>query len=142
MLRGVGSILAFLFLNQAAIASVAVRDAPDAAGLFSAMRNLGGSFALAGIGVIQDQRLWLHNRRIEETLNANSPDVQSYVDGLTQSMGSVDAAMLTISSSIQRDALVMTYNDIFWMLGWGIIMIVPLVLFLRPLPKGPLAAMH
>lgn len=142
LLRGVGSILAFLFLNQAAIASVAVRDAPDAAGLFSAVRNLGGSIALAGIGMIQDQRQWLHTRRLEESLNANSPDVQSYVDGLTQSMGSADAAMLTISSSIQRDALVMTYNDIFWMLGWGIIMIIPLVLFLRPLPKGPIAAMH
>ncbi len=142
LMRGVGSILSFLFLNQAAIASVPARDAGDAAGLFSAMRNLGGSLALAGVAAIQDQRLWFHNRRIEETLSANSPDVQSYVDGLAHSMGSMDAAMLTISSTIQRDALVMTYNDIFWLLACGIALIAPLVLLLRPLPHGQAAPMH
>ena len=100
------------------------------------------SVALAGIAVVQDQRLWLHSRRIEESLDANSVAVQDYVDGLTQTMGSGEAAMRTIASTIQREALVMTYNDIFWLLTVGIIVVLPLVLFLRPLPKGQAVAMH
>ena len=142
LLRGVGSILGFLFLNQAAISSVSTEDAGDAAGLFAAIRNLGGSFALAGIAIVQDQRVWLHSRRMEETLNANSVDVQNYVAGLTHSMGSPEAAMRTIAGTIQREALVMTYNDIFWLLAVGIIIVMPLILFLRPLPHGRPVAMH
>ncbi|QTH23668.1 DHA2 family efflux MFS transporter permease subunit [Rhizorhabdus wittichii] len=142
LLRGVGTIMAFLFLNQAAIASVSARDVGDAAGLFSAMRNLGGSFALAGIAIVQDQRQWLHNRRIEESLNANSVGLQDYLAGLTHALGNADAALRTLAGTIQRDALVMTFNDIFWLMTVGILCVMPLVLLLRPLPKGQAIAMH
>jgi len=137
-LRGVGTVFSFMFLNQAAIASVPMHEAGDAAGLFNAARNLGGSLALAGIAVVQDQRLWLHSRRMEEGLHANSEVVQNYMHG----MGSPTIALQNLVGTIQRDALVMTYNDIFWMLGVGIILISPLVLFLRPLPNRQAMAMH
>lgn len=142
LLRGVGAILGFLFLTQAAIQSVPTEDAGDAAGLFSAMRNLGGSFALAGIAIMQDQRHWLHSRRIEESLNANSVGVQDYIASLTHALGSSEAALRTLAGTIAREALVMTYNDIFWLLTVGIIIVLPLVLFLRPLPKGQAIVMH
>lgn len=142
LLRGVGTILAFLFLNQAAIASVPPSEAGDAAGLFNAVRNLGGSMALAGIATVQDQRLYFHSRRIEETLNANSGRVQDYLAGLSHALGSPDAALRTLAGTIQRDALAMTFNDIFWLLAVGIVCVVPLVLFLRPLPTGQAVAMH
>lgn len=142
LLRGVGTILGFLFLNQAAIASVPREEAGDAAGLFSAVRNLGGSLALAGIATVQDQRVWLHSRRMEESLSANSVPVQDYIGGLAHAMGGQDAAMRTLAGTIQREALVMTYNDIFTMLAVGIICVLPLVFFLRPLPHGQAVAMH
>ncbi|MGE4304435.1 MAG: MDR family MFS transporter [Novosphingobium sp.] len=142
LLRGVGVILGFLFLNQAAIAAVSPDDAGDAAGLFNAVRNLGGSLALAGIATVQDQRNWLHSRRLEETLSANSGSVQDYIASLSQAMGGHDTAMRMLAATIQRQALVMTYNDIFWMLGVGIIAVIPLVLFLRPLPTGRAVTMH
>jgi DHA2 family multidrug resistance protein len=142
LLRGVGVIMGFLFLNQAAIASVPARDAGDAAGLFNAVRNLGGSLALAGIATIQDQRNWFHSRRLEETMSANSDTVQAYVAGLSQTFGGQEAGLRTLAGTIQREALVMTFNDIFWMLGCGIIAVIPLVLFLRPLPHGRPVVMH
>lgn len=142
LLRGVGTIFVMLFLNQAAIRSVPTRYAGDAAGLFNAARNLGGSIGLAMLATIQDQRSYFHARRIEESLQANAPGVQDYVSGLSQSLGSAEAAMLSLGGTIQREALVMTYNDIFWLLTLGILMITPLVLFLRPLPKDGPIAMH
>jgi DHA2 family multidrug resistance protein len=142
LLRGVGTILGFLFLNQAAIASVPREQAGDAAGLFSAVRNLGGSLALAGIATVQDQRVWLHSRRMEESLSANSGQVQDYIGGLAHAIGGQDAAMRSLAGTIQREALVMTYNDIFTMLAVGIICVLPLVFFLRPLPHGQAVAMH
>jgi len=142
VLRGVGTILGFLFLNQAAIASVPPEEAGDAAGLFNAARNLGGSFALAGIATIQDQRAWLHSRRLEETLNANSVGLQDYLNGLGHLIGGSDAALRTLGNLIQREALVMTFNDIFFLLFSGILIVLPLVFLLRPLPTGQAIAMH
>ncbi|MBO9601152.1 MAG: DHA2 family efflux MFS transporter permease subunit [Novosphingobium sp.] len=140
LLRGVGTILAFLFLNQAAISSVPVQYAGDASGLFNAARNIGGSLALASIATVQDQRMWLHSRRIEDTLQANSVTVQDHVAAMAQSLGGTDAALRSISGTIAREALVMTYNDMFWLLAVGIVLVSPLVLLLRPLPKDISAA--
>lgn len=143
LMRGVGQILGMLFLSQAVVRSVPAADAGDASGLFNAVRNLGGSFALAGISILQEQRLWLHSRRMEETLNANSPMVQDYVGGLSQSLGSAPAALGMIAQQVQAQALVMAYNDIFWIMAVGTLIVLPLVLFLRPLPKDAApAAMH
>ncbi|MEX8194234.1 MDR family MFS transporter [Comamonas guangdongensis] len=137
LMRGVGTILAMLFLNQAAIQSVPVIHASDAAGLFNAARNLGGSFALAGIAILQDQRSWFHGRRLEETLHANSERVQDYV----QHNGTV--SYMQLESLLQTQALTMTYIDLFWILSVGIACVIPLALFLRPLNRNaPLSAGH
>jgi len=131
LIRGVGQILGMLFLSQAVVRAVPAEDAGDASGLFNAVRNLGGSLALAGISILQEQRLWLHSRRMEETMTANSPAVQAYV----HSLGGGTGAIGRIEQQIQGQALAMTYDDIFWIMGVGTLVVLPLVLFLRPLPK-------
>ncbi|WP_198350919.1 MDR family MFS transporter [Flavisphingomonas formosensis] len=136
LMRGVGSIFAMMFLNQAAIRSVSRELASDAAGLLNGARNLGGSLALAGIAVVQDQRLWLHSRRIEESMSANNVGVQDYMAGQAQALGGYPSAYRALEGSIQTQALTMTYIDLFWLLSVGILFVIPLVLFLRPLPKG------
>ncbi|NIJ35176.1 MDR family MFS transporter [Sphingomonas oligoaromativorans] len=142
LLRGVGTVCAMMFLNQAAIRSVSAEQAADASGLYNTARNLGGSLALAGIAVIQDQRIWLHSRRIEESIPANSVFVQDYMAGQAQSLGRQAAAFRSLGNIISSQALTMTYADLFWILTVGIACVIPLVLFLRPLPKHakPVAA--
>lgn len=142
LLRGVGTIFVMMFLNQAAIRSVPMHLAGDAAGLFNAARNIGGSVGLALLATIQDQRTYFHSRRIEESVQANAVGVQDYMAGLSQALGSSEAAMLSFAGMIQKEALVMTYNDIFWLLSIGILAVTPLVLFLRPLPQGGPVVMH
>jgi len=142
LIRGVGTIFAMVFLNQAAIQSVSRDNASDAAGLFNAARNLGGSLALAGIAVVQDQRLWLHSRRIEESLNANRDGVQEYLASQAHALGGMPQALRTLGGTIQLQALTMTYVDLFWILSVGIGCVIPLVLFLRPLNTGAPVAGH
>lgn len=142
LLRGVGTILCFLFLNQAAISSVDRSDAADAAGLFSAIRNIGGSFVLAGLATFQDQRLWLHSRNLEGSLNAGADQVQEYVETLSSALGGTEPALRALSGTIAKEALVMTFNDAFLVLAFGIFLISPLVFFLRPLPRGVTVSAH
>ncbi|KRB85373.1 disulfide bond formation protein DsbA [Sphingomonas sp. Root710] len=143
LLRGVGQILGMIFLSQAVVRSVPPEDAGDASGLFNSVRNLGGSLALAGIATLQDQRLWFHSRRLEETLSANAVAVQDYVGNYSAAMGGASGAINDISRQIAAQALVMTFNDIFWIMAVGTMIALPLVFFLRPLPQGAApAAMH
>jgi DHA2 family multidrug resistance protein len=142
LLRGVGTIFAMLFLNQAAIQSVTPDHASDAAGLFNAARNLGGSLALAAISVVQDQRLWLHSRRLEESLRANDAGVQNYLAAQAQALGGAPQALRALSGTLQKEALTMTYIDLFWLLSVSICCVIPLVLFLRPLSQNSHVAMH
>ncbi len=122
--------------TRACVRSVPPEDAGDASGLFNAFRNLGGSFSLAGISILQDQRMYFHSRRMEESLNANSEAVQSYVAQLGRAAGDPSAGLRLLSQQISAEALTMTYNDIFWIMGVGAFAVLPLVFFLRPLPKG------
>jgi len=142
LIRGVGMILLMMFLNQATVASVAKDEAGDASGIFNAARNLGGSFALAGLASFQDQRTWHHSRRMEETLNANSISLQSYLESLAQTFGGTGEAMAVLGRTIQREAFVMTYNDVFFVMGMLTMITVPLVVFLKPLPKNVSLSMH
>ena len=142
LLRGVGMILLMMFLNQATVASVAKEDAGDASSIFNAARNLGGSFALSALASFQDQRIWHHSRRMEETLNANSVSLRSYLEGLARNMGGMEEAMAVLSRTIQREAFIMTYNDVFLVMGILTLSTVPLALFLKPLPKNVSLSMH
>jgi DHA2 family multidrug resistance protein len=143
LMRGLGTIFAMMFLSQAAIQSVSREFAADASGLFNAARNMGGSLALAGVAVVQDQRLWFHQRRLEETLDANRGGVQDYLATQVHALGGLPQALQSLNGIVQVQALTLTYIDLFWILAVGICCVTPLVLFLRPLNKNaPPEAAH
>jgi MFS transporter, DHA2 family, multidrug resistance protein len=134
IMRGIGTMFAGMFLNQAAIRSVPPEQAGDASGVYNAARNLGGSLALAAFAVLQDQRVWLHSRRLEESMHANSVLVQEYLGAQGHTPGASAAALRALEGVIQIQASVMTFADMFWLLTIGIIAVIPLALLLRPLP--------
>jgi len=79
---------------------------------------------------------------MEETLNANSISLQSYLESLAQNFGSMGEAMAVLGRTIQREAFIMTYNDVFFVMGMLTLITVPLVVFLKPLPKNVSLSMH
>jgi DHA2 family multidrug resistance protein len=126
VIRGFAQFFSMLFLNQAATTSVAQDLAEDASGLFNAARNLGGSIGLAVVGALQDQRSSFHFQRLTEGLSANS--LMAQTAAATQGVG-------RIYQQLQSQATVMAFADLYWVMGWGLILMIPLVLFLKPLPK-------
>lgn len=140
LLRGLGQSLCMMFLNQSAISSVAPQDAGDASGLFNAARNLGGSICLAVLATLQDQRLDFHRWSLHSAIQANDPAVQSWVAAQSLSAGpgpdGLTSAYMSLDGLVSGQALVMAYNDDFFAMTVGILIIIPLVLLLKPLPKG------
>lgn len=140
LLRGLGTVFCMLFLNQAAISSVPMEDAGDGAGLFNAGRNLGGSIGLALLATLQDERWEFHRWTLHSALGANDLRVQDWVSQQAMTYGGgpdgLSAALRSLDGMVMRDALVMAFNDDFMALTIGILLVAPLVLLLRPLPKG------
>ena len=48
----------------------------------------------------------------------------------------------TLAGEMQRQALVMSYVDGFWIMGVGLLVAAPLVFLLRRPPPGTVGAMH
>lgn len=132
VLRGFAQFFSMMFLNQAATASVSHEKAEDASGLFNAARNLGGSIGLAVVGALQDQRTTFHAERLAESISANSVLGQAAV---------ASRGVVQISQEIQRQAAVMAFSDLYWVFGMALFLMAPLVLLLKPLPKGASATL-
>ena len=146
LIIGAGQVMAMIFLNQAAISSVSATDAGDASGLFNAARNLGGSIGLAVLATLQDKNWGVHRWEIHSVLSTTDPQVQASIRqsaaGYGGGSGGLEAAYRAVDGMIQRDSLVMAFNDNFFVLALTCAAVLPLVLLLRPLPKNFEMAMH
>jgi DHA2 family multidrug resistance protein len=144
LLRGFGQILSFMPLNQASVGAVSREDAGDAAGLYNMARNLGGSLGLSVLGIFIDRRVEGHADAIRETMTANSPLVQERMAAQAASFAGPggDLAygrMQTLQSwaaTIHQQAIVITYSECFWVLGVALLAMMPLILLLKPPPRG------
>jgi DHA2 family multidrug resistance protein len=147
LLRGLGQILAFMPLNQISVGSVSRADTADAAGLFNMARNLGGSIGLALQGVFIDRRTEAHADAIRESVSANSTLLQEHLAQQAaffarRSADLIDAnnqAIGQLAQQIHLQAIVMTYSDCFWILGVGLIVLLPIVMVLprQVMPPAP-----
>jgi DHA2 family multidrug resistance protein len=148
LVSGIGQPLVGLPLSQAATAGLGEDDIPDGTALFSMARNMGGSFGLALTGILIDRRSAFHIAQLEQATTANSLNGQERIAQTAAGLihGGADPAYATmqalraIGGEIQRQALVMSYVDGFWIMGIGIILAVPAVLLLKR-PSGDAPAM-
>lgn len=147
LLFGLGTTLSAIPLQQAVISSVPPEDASEANAFGSVTRNLGGSIGLAGLASFQDGRFEFHRWNLHSSLSANDPAVQDTMAQAGSMLGTsseaTEAIMRMVDGEIMRQALVMTFNDIF--LGFAImgVIMLPLILLLRPPPKdAPMGGGH
>jgi MFS transporter, DHA2 family, multidrug resistance protein len=145
LLRGLGQMLAFMPLNQISVGSVGREDVADAAGFFNMARNLGGSIGLALQGVFIDRRVEAHADAIRESITANSTLVQEriaaqsafFAERTGDAAHGTQQAIGQLALQIHQQAVVMTYSDCFWVLGVGLIVLLPMVLLLRARATPP-----
>jgi MFS transporter, DHA2 family, multidrug resistance protein len=139
LIRGGAQVLAMMPLNQASMAAVAREDSGDAAGLYNMARNLGGSVGLAIIGTLIDRRETYHTAILREAVSANSQIGQARLaagaaDWFARTGDQAYAQMRSlgqIAAQIQRQAMVITYSETFWVLGIALAACLLLALLLK-----------
>lgn len=150
LINGIGQPMVGLTLSQAATAGLAEDEIPDGTALFSMARNLGGSLGLALTGILIDRRSAFHIAQLGQANTANSVAGQERIGEIADGMlrDGADPAFATmralkmIAGEVQRQALVMSYIDGFWIMGIGILLAIPAVLFLRRPNGGATAVAH
>ena len=141
--RGFALIFCYLPANLIALSSVPVDRLKNAAGLYNLTRDLGGAIGLATIGTIMNNRLHFHWNRLIEDINPARSAVQQFLDAQAGRLDSLipgdstQAATRLLANLVEREALVLTYNDVLLLIG-GVFVF---ALVLMPLVRRPQSLM-
>jgi len=136
VVRGIALMFCYVPANMIALGSLTTDKMKNAAGLYNLTRDLGGAIGLASIGTIMNARLHFHWNRLIEDINPARGVVQQFLEVQTQRFDSLihgdpnQAAIKLLAKLVQREALVLTYNDLLLAIGalfvFGL-MLLPLV---------------
>jgi MFS transporter, DHA2 family, multidrug resistance protein len=115
----------FLFIPLSAVSYVGVppNRTNEASAMINLMRNLGGSVGVSFTTTMLEERTQFHHARLAEHITAYNgygwPTPLAPIDGV-----------------VQAQAAMMSYLDIFWLLGVMALCLWPLALFLPRMAKG------
>lgn len=124
ILRGFGQVLVMIPLTQLALTSVSIEDTSDAAGLYNTIRNIGGIIGLTILSLFYDTQKAVNMKIISGNITENSIIANDRIKSLinTYSIKTSDynqaylQALTTINESIERQAIVVSFSNIFYIL--------------------------
>jgi DHA2 family multidrug resistance protein len=149
MLQGAGLGLIFVPLTTVTNDPIPKERMGNATSVFNLMRNVGASIGISTVETLQFRRMQTHINILGRHVNAANPRTQQTLAGLQQafiSKGSDPAtaghqAYVAVWGMVQRQAAMLSYNDVFRFLGWMFLLLVPLILLMKkPQKKGPAMA--
>jgi DHA2 family multidrug resistance protein len=148
-LRGFAMMFVMLPVNQVALGTLPPMMLKNASGLYNLTRNLGGAVGLALINTLVQDRSFLHRVQLGEQVGWARAGATGFLDTMTsalaQRLDSVDAeaaALRQVYGLVQREALVMAYNDVLVLMAVLFFAAVPLVFLLKKPQAGAGAGAH
>jgi DHA2 family multidrug resistance protein len=134
-LQGAGLGLVFVPLNTLAFATLPADLRTDAAGFYMLLRNIGGSIGISlTVGLLARQAQVSH-ADIGATLSTN--DMPWANGAIGKAIGN-DAVVAMLDATVNKQAAMIAYLDVFTMMFWITVAMMPLVLLLRrPRVAGP-----
>jgi DHA2 family multidrug resistance protein len=141
VVRGIALMMCYIPANIIALSSVPQDKLKNSAGLYNLTRDLGGAIILATIGTLMNSRQHFHWNRLIEDINPARPAVQHFLDMQSNRLDALvpgdtsRTAVKLLANLVQREALVLTYNDAIMLIG-GLFVA---ALFMMPLVRRPRA---
>jgi MFS transporter, DHA2 family, multidrug resistance protein len=150
ILRGGGLIMAMVPANFVALGTLPPPKLPNAAGLVTVCRNLGGAVGLAALNTLRLNYNNLHEQEISAGLNPARPEVAAWLEQAQASLaaaGNPDpagAAVMQLARRMQIEAAVMTFNNMFLVMAICFAAMFVMVPFLKKpaVAGGPATEAH
>jgi DHA2 family multidrug resistance protein len=136
--RGIASIFMFMPLSTATLGSLPKEHIGAGSGFFSLTRQMGGSVGIAALTTLLTQRENYHRSHLVEQVNAYNPvfnNLSHQLTGLMMQHGADKSAgyigaMGVINGMVDKQAAVLAFADMFWIVGFTFIISMPLLIFL------------
>jgi DHA2 family multidrug resistance protein len=139
LLQGVGFACLFVPLTTIALSNIARHRLPDATGLNSLVRQLGGAIGLAAFATLLGNYATEAHGAVSVHVAATRPEVwhrmQVMVGGLmARGMDLVSAqkaAMMAMAGTVYRESMVLSFERLFLLAGLLFLLVLPALLLMR-----------
>jgi MFS transporter, DHA2 family, multidrug resistance protein len=140
VVRAVGQALVFAPLSAVATAGIEAENAGSASGLFNMMRNLGGAVGIALLQTLLTKREQYHSNVLMQSVSLLEQATRTRIEKLTQyflSHGVADhadaahRAVVAVGKIVQRQAFILAFSDMFFLLGAALIVALVAALMLK-----------
>ncbi len=135
VIQGAGLGLIFVPLNTLAFATLPADLRTDAASFFMLLRNLGGSVGVSlSVGILARQAQISH----ADIAARLTPFSIPWADGgIARALGTTgDTVMAMLDNAVNGQAAMIAYIDVYRMMFWVTVAVMPLLLILRAPGKG------
>jgi DHA2 family multidrug resistance protein len=144
--------IAFLFVPITTVAYVGLPPGKNnnASALINLMRNLGGSFGISLAQTWLARRTQFHQAQLVSHITPYNPQYQRTLQQITRTLTHTAAAPARTSrqvvgviyGTVQQQAMMMSYLDIFYLLAWIALLMLLLVFLLRKVKPGQARMAH
>ena len=139
IMRGVGLGLLFIPITALSLSKLKGREIGDGAAFTGMMRQLGGSFGIAAITTFMAGQTMEHRSDLVAKLDVTNPVVQNRVAALQHSFIAkgvpsdiaLQDAYKVLDYGVTKQAMVLSYMDVFLYIGLLFLICVPFVLMVR-----------
>jgi DHA2 family multidrug resistance protein len=148
-IQGISFGLLFVPLTTITMDPIPKEAMGNATSIFNLMRNLGGSIGIAIVATLLARRQQIYINLLGAHVNPYNPQSQMALDALQKGMTArgLDPftaerrALAALFGMVQRQAAMLSFNDIFFMLGVIFLGVIPFLLVMkRPTSRGGIAA--
>lgn len=145
LLRGLSLAIIFIPLSTAALIGLKGKDLSDGSGLFSLVRQLGGSAGIAYLTTFLTQRGVFHRDRLLENLSIYHDATLSRLNMLkhmfmakgSSSETALHQAYAVLNNTVLTQAGIMSYEDLFLFIAFAMLLPLPLVFLFEKQAPGP-----
>jgi DHA2 family multidrug resistance protein len=139
ILRGIGLGLIFVPLTNLALADLPMALIPAGTGLFNLFRQLGGSLGIAASATLLDRFQAMNRTMLAENVTRYNEVAREHLATLTAAMVARGAApgvaesqaLAILQREVQGQALMLSFERLFLLFGWGFALALPLLFFMR-----------
>jgi len=150
IIQGVAFSCLFIPLTTVALSSIPRHRLPDATGLNSLLRQTGGSVGLAVFATLMSRWATKARDAMLGSITLDRPAVASRLAGIERmfmgrgmdALAAHSSAARMLDAQIRRQAMVLSFERLFYLSGILFLCVLPLVFFLKLPEQGKAAEVH
>jgi MFS transporter, DHA2 family, multidrug resistance protein len=131
-------------INVTAFAFVPKEKMNNATGMINLARNIGGSVGISLVTTLQARLMQHHQVRLIENLSPLNPRYLAMLHGLTaelrtrgsDAVTAAQQAQTLLYGEMQRQAAMLAFIDVFWILGVVCLAMIPLMFVIKKSHPG------